>query len=91
MLRRTGLPRRRERLALLEHHSAGTCGLLTEQTRRRLAAARSARDRHVAATHQGELVCVDTLYIGKLKGVGNLWQITACDAAPLVGSRLAAA
>jgi hypothetical protein len=81
MLRRTGLPRRRERLALLEHHSAGTCRLLTEQPRRRLAAARSARLRYVAATHQGELVCVDTFYIGKLKGVGNLWRITACDAA----------
>src|SRR5262245_47483466 len=40
ILRRTGLPRRRDRLALLEHHSAGTCGLLTERTRRQLARAR---------------------------------------------------
>jgi transposase InsO family protein len=27
------------------------------------------------------LICIDTFYIGKLKGVGKLWQITACDAA----------
>lgn len=29
----------------------------------------------------GLLVCVDTLYIGRLKGVGKVWQYTACDAA----------
>jgi len=26
-------------------------------------------------------VCIDTFYIGKLKGVGKLWQLTACDVA----------
>jgi len=25
-------------------------------------------------------VCLDTFYIGQLKGVGKVWQITACDA-----------
>jgi hypothetical protein len=68
MLRRTGLLRRRERLALLEDHSAGTCGLLTERTRRRLAAARSARPRHIAATHLGDLVCVDTFLHRQAQG-----------------------
>ena len=81
ILRRAGLPRRRDRLALLEHHSAGTCGLLTDRTRRRLAEARGTRRRHVEATQPGELVCLDTFYIGKLKGVGKVWQVTACDAA----------
>jgi len=81
ILRCAGLPRRRDRLALLEHQSAGTCGLLTERTRRRLARARGVHRRHVEATHPGELVCLDTFYIGKLKGVGKIWQITACDAA----------
>ena len=33
------------------------------------------------AEEPGELVCIDTFYIGKLKGVGKMWQITACDAA----------
>ena len=79
ILRRSGLPRRRDRLGLLEHHSAGTCGLLTERTRRQLARARGARSRHVHATQPGELVCLDTFYIGKLKGVGKVWQITACE------------
>jgi hypothetical protein len=27
------------------------------------------------------LVCIDVFYIGKLKGVGKVWQCTACDAA----------
>ena len=81
ILRRAGLPRRRDRLGLLEHHSAGTCGLLTERTRRQLARARGVVSRHVEATQPGELVCLDTFYIGKLKGVGKVWQITACDAA----------
>lgn len=80
ILRRAGLGRRRDRLGLLEHHSAGTCGLLTERTRRQLARARS-RGRHVHADQPGELVSIDTFYIGKLKGVGKVWQITACDAA----------
>ena len=81
LLRRAGLGRRRERLALLEHHSAGTCGLLTERTRRQLARARGERRQHVHAETPGELVCLDTFYIGKLKGVGKVWQVTACDAA----------
>ena len=80
LLRRAGLGRRRDRLGLLEHHSAGTCGLLTERTRQRLARARN-RGRHLHAEQPGELVSIDTFYIGKLKGVGKVWQITACDAA----------
>ena len=27
----------------------------------------------------GELVCVDSFYIGKLKGVGKVYQLTAID------------
>ena len=75
-LRRVGLGTRLERLLALEGHSAASAGLLTERTRRTLS-----RTRHVQADEPGELVCLDTFYIGKLKGVGRLWQITACDAA----------
>lgn len=78
-LRRVGLGTRRQRLAVLEVHSA-TQGLLTERTHRALDRARSGRH-HVAAGQPGELVCVDTFYLGKLKGVGKVWQVTACDAA----------
>ena len=55
-------------------------GLLTERTRGELQRARQQR-RHVQASEPGELVCLDTFYIGRLKGVGKVWQITACDAA----------
>jgi transposase InsO family protein len=80
-LRRVGLQTRWQRLAVLEAHSAQTAGLLTERTRRVLTRAQHRRPSHVAAEQPGELVCLDTFYIGKLKGVGKVWQYTACDAA----------
>ena len=81
LLRRMGLQTRWERLAVLEAHSAQAAGLLTERTRRQLAAAQRRQAPHIQASKPGELVCVDTFYIGKLKGVGKVWQYTACDAA----------
>lgn len=81
LLRRRGLQTRWERLAVLEVHSAQAAGLLTERTRRQLAAAQRRRAPHIQASKPGQLVCLDTFYIGKLKGVGKVWQYTACDAA----------
>ncbi len=81
LLRRQRLHTRGQRLAVLEVHSAQTAGLLTERTQRRLAATRRTRTMHVAAHQPGDLVCLDTFYVGKLKGVGKVWQYTACDAA----------
>ena len=80
-LRRAGLATRRQRLTVLEHHALQTAGLLTERTRQQLWRARPGGTRHVEAREPGELVCLDTFYIGPLKGVGKVWQITACDAA----------
>ena len=85
ILRRHGLQTRFERLVVLEQHSAETAGLLTERTRRQLLKVRSQEPRHVQASLPGELVCIDTFYIGKLKGVGKVWQYTACDAATSFG------
>lgn len=85
LLRRHGLATRRQRLLVLEHHSAQQAGLLTERTRRALWQLRHGRTQHVEATQPGELVCLDAFYIGKLKGVGKVWQITACDAATSYG------
>ena len=85
LLRRHGLARRRQRLLVLEHHSAARAGLLTERTRQTLWRLRHGRTRHVEATQPAELFCLDTFYIGKLKGVGKVWQITACDAASSYG------
>jgi IS30 family transposase len=81
-LRRNGLGTRQQRFALIEQHSASRAGLLTERTRRALEKARpTASQRHVEAKRPGDLVCFDCFYIGNLKGVGRVWQITACDAA----------
>ena len=85
ILRRHRLQTRFERLAVLEQHSAETAGLLTERTRRKLLRAQGHKPRHVQASVPGELVCIDTFYIGKLKGVGKVWQYTACDAATSFG------
>lgn len=85
LLRRVGLRTRRERLGLIEQHSAEQAGLLTERTRRQLERARRRRSPHVEASTPGELVCLDCFYIGKLKGVGKVWQLTACDAATSYG------
>ena len=81
-LKRHRLGTRLERFGVLERHSARGAGLLTERTRKALAKARpTPSQRHVEAEKPGELVCFDCFYVGKLKGVGKVWQITACDAA----------
>ena len=77
ILRRQGLGLRRARLAVLEQYSATTAGLLTERTAKTI--------RHVAAARPGDLLCLDTFYVGKLKGVGKVWPITGCDAASSFG------
>lgn len=77
LLRRHQLGTRRARLAVLEQFSAATQGLLTERTAHR----DRRRTRHVAAAAPGDLLSLDTFYVGKLKGVGKVWQITGCDAA----------
>jgi transposase InsO family protein len=79
ILKRHGLSSRWERLARTEVHGAAQ-GLLTERTRAALRAARQTPP-HVEAERPGELVCLDTFYLGNLKGVGKVWQFTACDAA----------
>lgn len=73
LLKRVQLGTRRQRLAVLERASAATTGLLTERTVKAV--------RHVEADQPGDLVSLDTFYVGKLKGVGKVWQITACDVA----------
>jgi len=86
LLHRNQLGTRRERLGVLEHRSARETGLLTERTRDALLRARyGAKTRHVEASTPGELVCLDSFYIGQLKGVGKVWQLTACDAATSYG------
>jgi transposase len=80
LLRRHALGTRRARLAVLEQHSAATVGIFTERT------VRPRRPTcHVDAATPGDLLSLDTFYVGKLKGVGKVWQITGCDAASSYG------
>ncbi len=78
-LRRRGLHRRPARLRRFELLQARATGILTEYTRQ-LVDVRPAQA-EVGADHPGELVGVDTFYVGKLKGVGKIWQYTATDVA----------
>jgi hypothetical protein len=73
LLRRHQLGTRKARLVVLEQTSAATTGVLTERT------VKAAR--HVEAAVPGDLLSLDTFYVGKLKGVGKVWQITGCDVA----------
>lgn len=81
LLRRCGLGTRRARLAVLERHSLASWGLVTERTGRTLRRA----VRHVEAAQPGDLLSLDTFYVGKLKGVGKVWQLTGCDVASSFG------
>jgi hypothetical protein len=69
-----GLGRRSQRLARAAAITAATTGLVTE----------AARDDKLfgfclATGGPGELVCLDSFYIGKLKGVGKVYQLSAID------------
>lgn len=75
ILRRHGLRTRWERLARLEGAALETLGLATERTVPRRPPP------HVVAERPGDLVSLDSFYVGHLKGVGKVWQLTACDAA----------
>jgi transposase InsO family protein len=84
ILARHGLRTRWERLTRLEQRAVQD-GLITERTRRQLRTALNGAEVHVEAKRPGDLVCLDTFYIGQLKGVGKVWQYTACDAASSFG------
>jgi len=58
LLRRHGLTTRRQRLLVLEHHSARDAGLLTQRTRQLLWRLRHGQTRHVEAELPGELLCL---------------------------------
>jgi transposase InsO family protein len=69
-----GLGRRNQRLARAAAISAATTGLVTDVAR---------KDEPfgfcLANGGPGELICVDSFYIGNLKGVGKCYQLTAID------------
>jgi transposase InsO family protein len=75
ILNRHGLGRRRQRVAALAQVTAATSGVVTDD----------AKDGPFGFCHfaarPGDLVALDSFYIGNLKGVGKVWQLTAVDTA----------
>jgi transposase len=71
-LHRLGLHKRAARLRRFELLQARATGILTEYTRG-LVEARPAASQ-LKAKRPGELVGIDTFYVGRLKGVGKVWQ-----------------
>jgi transposase InsO family protein len=73
ILHRHHLARRAERIAALAQITAATTGLVTNQ----------AKDGPFGFCHfaarPGDLIALDTFYVGKLKGVGAVYQLTAID------------
>ena len=81
LLRRHRLGRRAQRVAALAQLTAATTGILTSP----------AKDGPFGFCHfaarPGDLVALDTFYVGKLKGIGPVWQLTAVDTATRYGDR----
>ena len=75
ILNRCGLGRRRARVSALAQLTAATTGLVSEP-----ALEGPFGFCHFAA-RPGDLVALDSFFIGKLKGVGAVWQLTAVDTA----------
>lgn len=84
-LRRAGLGRRLARLAAAESLAASEGGPLTERTLRDVRAIERARTVHIGSEVPGEELFFDTFYVGHLKGVGKVWQLSAVDGASSFG------
>jgi transposase InsO family protein len=80
VLCRAGLSRRSARLAAAESLAATEGGPITERVLRDIRA-QEVSHRHIGSDIPGEQVFFDTMYVGRLKGVGKIWQYTAVDGA----------
>ena len=85
VLRRAGLGRRLARLAAAESLAASEGGPLTERVLREVRAIERARTVHIGSDTPGEELFFDTFYVGRLKGVGKVWQLSAVDGASSFG------
>ncbi|MBA3235493.1 MAG: transposase, partial [Chloroflexi bacterium] len=85
VLRRAGLGRRLARLAAAESLAASEGGPLTERILREVRAIERAATRHIGSDAPGEELFFDTFYVGRLKGVGKVWQFSAVDGASSFG------
>ena len=76
VMKRNAINRRKDRLEWIRK----TNGQIVTKSELETARLKS-KSRHIHADQPGELVCIDTFYVGCLKGVGRIYQMTACDAA----------
>jgi transposase InsO family protein len=76
IMKRHGLNQRIERLEWVRKLHGEVIQLSDLETARQ-----KSKHRHIQAEKPGELVCADLFYVGCLKGVGRIYQMTACDAA----------
>lgn len=81
VLHRAGLGRRLARLAAAEALSAAEGGPLTERALREIRAIERPAVMHIGSDVVGAELFADTMYVGKLKGVGTIWQLTMVDGA----------
>lgn len=75
VLRRHNLGTARQRVAALASLTAAETGQITEQ------ALEGPFGFCLYASTPGQVVALDTFYVGRLKGVGAVWQLTAVDVA----------
>lgn len=75
VMRRHHLGTARQRVAALASLTAAETGQITEQ------ALEGPFGFCMYASRPGEVVSLDTFYVGRLKGVGAVWQLTAVDVA----------
>lgn len=75
VLRRHNLGTARQRVAALASLTAADAGQVTD------AAMEGPFGFCMYASHAGQVVSLDTFYVGRLKGVGAVWQLTAVDVA----------
>lgn len=80
VLRRAGLARRQARLAAAEALAASEGGPITERVLRDLRS-REVLHRHLGSEVPGEQVFLDTMEVGKLKGVGKIRRCSAAGGA----------
>lgn len=76
VMKRNGLNHRKDRLEWVRKLHGEVVQLSDLETARQ-----KAKRRHIQANKPGELVCLDLFYVGCLKGVGRIYQMTACAAA----------
>lgn len=80
VMKRHWLNHRRDRLEWVRKLHGEVIQLSDLETARQ-----KSKHRHIQAENPGDLVCVDLFYVGCLKGVGRIYQMTACDAASSYG------